>query len=224
METFAVDAVRDDIDGGKFASAPFLTQPVKSAFELLAGKLRVDHDPVGLFERRGLLFFGDPAVQRDVTGDLQPVTIWSENVQIMRKAPDVVQNENQRGIDLFDQSLRLVGREHVTALRIGRMNRQAAIADGFAGIADAQIMNLMTIREPPHDVMHHPRQTGAVGVEADGYDLEAGRGMTHRHVVFMSVPLHISGCRIIPAEPPRALRRTIPAPRSNRSAWRVCDV
>src|SRR5262249_3720173 len=71
----------------------------------------------------------------------------------------------------------------VATFRIGRMNRQTAITNRFAGIADAQIVNLVTIREPPHDAVHHPRQTGAVGVEADGYDFGARAGMTHRGTV-----------------------------------------
>ena len=162
MEAVEVDAVRDDIDSGKFAAAAFLAQPVEGAFKLLLGKLRVDHDPVGALEGRCILFVDDLAVERDVTDDFEPVPIGSENIQIMGKAPDVVQDEHQRGIDLLDHSLGLERREDVAAFRIGRINRQTAIADRFAGIADAEIVNLMTVREPPHDVVHHPRQTGAV--------------------------------------------------------------
>ena len=83
METVAVDAVRDDIDGGKFASAALRAQPVKSAFELLVGKLRVDHDPVGLLERRGILFIRDPAVERDVTGDRPACAAWGGAVGLI---------------------------------------------------------------------------------------------------------------------------------------------
>src|SRR4029077_2210120 len=157
MEAVQVDAVRNDVDGGKFASAPFRTQPVEGAFELAAGKLGVDHDPIGLFEGRSLIFFRDPAVQRDVADDLQAVPIWSENPQIMVEAPDVVQDEDKVGVDLSNQSLRLERREDVAAFRIGGIDRQAAITNYLAGIADAKIMDLMAIREPPHDAVHHPR-------------------------------------------------------------------
>ena len=174
METVPVDAMRDDIDGGKFAPAPFLTQPGKSAFNLFPGKLRVDDDPVGVFERRRILFFRDLAVHRDATDDLQPIPIRPKNSQIMAEVPDVLENENNRGIDLFNQSLRLESRENIAAFQIGRMNCQTAIADRFAGVADAQIVNLVTIREPRHDAVHHPRQTVALRVEADGNEFDAG--------------------------------------------------
>src|SRR3954453_23117164 len=182
METVAVDAVRDDLDGGKFAAA-FLAQPAESAFKLGSGKLRVGDDAVGVSGRGRILFVGDLAVQRDVTDDLQAVPTGPENAEILAEGPDVLVNENQRGIDLCNKSFRLESRKHVAAFGIGRIDRETAIVDGFAGVADGEIVDLMTIREPPHDVLHHPRQTGAVRVEADGYQSNAGS--SHRHDVFM---------------------------------------
>src|SRR6185295_3449114 len=119
METVAVDPVRDDVDGGKFA-ASVRAQPSKSALELAAGELREDHEAVGAFERRRILLVRDPAVERDAADDLQPVPIRSENVQVMLEAPDVLRNENNGGVDLFDHPLRLERRKDVAAFRIGR--------------------------------------------------------------------------------------------------------
>src|SRR3954468_9244495 len=144
METVAVDAVRDDLDGGKFAAA-FLAQPAESGFKLVSGKLRVGDDAVGVLERGRILFVADLAVQRDVTDDLQAVPTGPENEEILAEGPDVMVNENQRGIDLFNQSFRLESRKNVAAFRIGRIDREAAIVDGFAGVADGEIVDLMAI-------------------------------------------------------------------------------
>src|SRR5262249_30651064 len=154
-------------------------QSAESAFKLFAGKLRIDDHPIRVFERRRIRLVRDLAVQWDATDDLQPIPIRPQYPQIIVEAPDIVKNEDKRGTDLFNQLLRLKGREAVPAFRIGRMNRQTAIADRSAGIADAQIVNLMPVREPPHYGVHHPGQTGAVRIEADGYELDAGAGMTH---------------------------------------------
>src|SRR5436189_7353 len=139
----------------------------------------------------------------------------------MLEVPDVVEDKNKVGVDLFDQFLRLERRKGVAALQIGRMKRQAAIADRLAGIADTEIVNLMATAEPPHDAVHYPRQTGAVRVEADGDELEAGT--THRHAVFMLCHFlpRIRVCRITQAGPARVLQRTIPALQSRQSAFCV---
>ena len=149
MEVRQIDAVRNDIDGGQPTVGPVRAQPAERAFKLRSGKRRVDDDPVGLFERGGVALMDDVAVERNVAGDFQPIAIRPKHPQIMLEAPDVVQDENQRGIDLFDQPCGLIRRKDITASRIGRIDGQAAIPDDLAGIADAEIVNFVAIRERP---------------------------------------------------------------------------
>jgi hypothetical protein len=168
MEERRVDPMRDHIDDRKLAFATFLTQPRKSALELFAGEVCVDHDTISLFERRCILFVDDFAVQRNVTNDLQPITVRAKDPQVILEHPDVVQNKNDLRVDLFNQSFCLERREDIAALRIRGMNCQALVTYCFAGIPNSQIVNLVTIRESPHDAVHYSRQSCAVSVESDG--------------------------------------------------------
>src|SRR5262245_26763481 len=143
METILVDTVRNDIDQWKLTAAPFLAQPAEGALNFFPGKLGADDDPVGVFERCRIALVHDLAIQRDAADALQPIPIRSKNSQIMAEAPDVLENENQRGVDLVNQSLRLEGGENIAAFQIGRMDRQTAVTDRFTGVADTQIVNLV---------------------------------------------------------------------------------
>src|SRR5215207_6274416 len=168
VKAIPIDPMRDDGHCREIALALFLAQPAKGPFELRSGELRVDDDAVGLFERRRVLFVSYLAVQWDVADDLQPVSVWTEDTKVILEHPDIVQDKDQVGVNLLDQALGLEGREDIPAFRIGRMDRQTAIAHRLAGVADAEKVNLMAIGEPPHDRVHHPRQTGAGRVIADG--------------------------------------------------------
>ena len=97
--------------------------------KLPAGKIRVDDDPVGMFERGRIVLVADIAIERNVTGDLQAIPTGSEDPQVMVEVPDVVENEDQPGFDFVDQSPGLKGREHIAAVQIGRINGQPTIMD-----------------------------------------------------------------------------------------------
>ena len=157
MEAAAVDAMRDDVDSGKGALAPLRAQAVEGVFKLPAGKIGVDDHPIGLLERGCIVLVADPAVERDVAGDLQTIAKRAERAQIMVEVPDILQNEDERRVDLLDHAAGLKGGKDIAAMRIGRVNGQAAIADRLAGIADAEIVDFVTVGEPPHDAVHHPR-------------------------------------------------------------------
>src|SRR5262245_40064286 len=174
MEAIPVDSVRNDVDGRKSDRISFPAQPAEGGFKLIPGKLRVDDDPIRTFKGRDIVLIYDPAVERDIADDLQPVALRPKDSQIVGEIPDVVENKNEIGIDLFNQCLRVESRKDIAAFQIGRMKRQTTIADGFPRKADTQIVNLMAVREPPHDAVHHPRQSGAAGVEADGDEFHAG--------------------------------------------------
>src|SRR5438477_10350113 len=107
MKAAAVDAVRNDFDARKFAPVLFRAEPVERAFEFLAGKIRVDHNTIGAFERRRVVFVGDSTVEREVADDLQPAAIRAKGPQVMREVPDVVQDEDNVSVDPLEQRLRL---------------------------------------------------------------------------------------------------------------------
>src|SRR5437660_1622085 len=167
MKAAAVDTVRDHFDERKFA-ALLRTEPGERAFELFAGKLRIDDDTICAFERPRVVLVGNFSVERDVADDLQPLSVRTESPQVMAEVPDVVQDKNEFGIDLLNQAFGLKRRMNVAAVQIGRINCQTAIADRFPRIADAEIVNLMGVREPPQDTVHHAGQAGALRVESDG--------------------------------------------------------
>ena len=124
--------MRDDINVREITFGLFFAQPSKSLFEFGAGIICVDDDAISLFERRRIIFIYDIAVERDITGDLQPVTIRPEDAEIVIKYSDVVHDEDQRGVNLFDQLFRLKSRKDIAAFRVGRIDCQATISNYLA--------------------------------------------------------------------------------------------
>ena len=206
MEAIPIDAVRNDVDRREVAIGLLLTQSAEGSFELRAGEVGVGDDSVRLRERRSVLFVRDPAVQRNAGDDLQAVPIRAEEAQVVVEHPDVVHDEDQRRSNLLDQPLGLEGREDVAALRIGGIDGQAAVADDLAGVADAEEVDLVPVRQPSHDARHHPRQACSGDVEAD-------RDEPHARRCFMQAAGSRRGL---------ASRRTSRAPRARRRAAYAC--
>ena len=140
--------MRNDVHRGKVTRRFFFTQPAEGSFELGTGELRVGDDPVRLFERRGVLGADDRPVEGDVGDDLQSVPMRAEEAQVVLEEPEVVQDENDVGVDVVDEPPGLERREDVAAFRVGRVDRQAAIANDLARVADPEIVNLVPVRQP----------------------------------------------------------------------------
>lgn len=76
-------------------------------------------------------------------------------------------DQDQRRPDLLDQPDGLESREDVTALQVGGIDGQAAVADDLARVADAEEVNFVPVSKLSQDAVHDSRQAGAGDVEAD---------------------------------------------------------
>jgi len=94
-------------------------------------------------------------------------------------------------MNLFNQPGGLECGEHVAALRIGGVDSQAAIADDFAAISNAEIVNFMPASQTPQDAVHHSRQAraGSVETDRDQFQRQLERVFVHQQIRRLAVLL-----------------------------------
>ena len=141
--------------------------------DLLAPELGVGDEAIDGRDRLQQGVVGQGAVDRDVRHGAGAVAERFEGVRVAPEHPEVVEQQDERGVERADHLGALVGAEDVAALEVARMKGDPRLDQAGAFVADPDVVDVVAAGEAAEDAPEDAGEAAAREVGADGDQRDA---------------------------------------------------